>query len=56
MLIDNGDTIQGTPLVYYYNMIDKTTPYPMSAVMGEMGYDAWTLGNHEFNYGLNNIK
>ena len=24
MLIDNGDTIQGTPLVYYYNMIDKT--------------------------------
>ncbi|MBZ9608560.1 5'-nucleotidase C-terminal domain-containing protein [Clostridium estertheticum] len=59
MLIDNGDTIQGTPLAYYYNMIDKTTTYPMSAVMGAMGYDSWTLGNHEFNYGLevlNRIK
>ncbi|MBU3143441.1 cell wall-binding repeat-containing protein [Clostridium sp. CF012] len=52
MLIDNGDTIQGTPLVYYYNMIDKAKVYPMAAVMGEMGYDTMTLGNHEFNYGL----
>ncbi|MBN4049375.1 5'-nucleotidase C-terminal domain-containing protein, partial [bacterium AH-315-N14] len=56
MLIDNGDTIQGTPLVYYYNMIDKATVYPMSAVMGEMGYDTWTLGNHEFNYGLDTLN
>lgn len=52
MLIDNGDTIQGTPLVYYYNMIDQTSEYPMMKVMGAMGYDTWTLGNHEFNYGL----
>jgi len=56
MLIDNGDTIQGTPLVYYYNMIDKTTTYPMSAVMGAMKYDSWTLGNHEFNYGLETLN
>jgi len=55
MLIDNGDTIQGTPLVYYYNMIDKTTVYPMAAVMGAMQYDSWTLGNHEFNYGLETL-
>ncbi|MDP4091016.1 MAG: 5'-nucleotidase C-terminal domain-containing protein, partial [Bacillota bacterium] len=52
MLIDNGDTIQGTPLVYYYNMIDQTAEYPMMKVMGAMHYDTWTLGNHEFNYGL----
>ena len=56
MLIDNGDTIQGTPLVYYYNMIDKTTEYPMMKVMGAMGYDTWTLGNHEFNYGLDTLN
>ena len=56
MLIDNGDTVQGTPLVYYYNMIDKTTAYPMSAVMGAMEYDSWTLGNHEFNYGLETLN
>lgn len=59
MLIDNGDSIQGTPLTYYHNVVDKTAIYPMSAVMGEIGYDSCTLGNHEFNYGLgvlNRIK
>ncbi|MGH4137816.1 5'-nucleotidase C-terminal domain-containing protein [Clostridium sp.] len=56
MLIDNGDSIQGTPLVYYYNMLDKTTKYPIAKVMGAMKYDSWTLGNHEFNYGLEALK
>ncbi|MGN0145465.1 MAG: bifunctional metallophosphatase/5'-nucleotidase, partial [Clostridium sp.] len=56
MLIDNGDIIQGTPLVYYYNMIDKTSVYPLSKVMGAMKYDTETLGNHEFNYGLDTLK
>jgi len=56
MLIDNGDTIQGTTLSYYYDMIDTTTEYPMMKVMGAMGYDTWTLGNHEFNYGLTTLN
>jgi len=56
MLIDNGDTIQGTPLSYYYDMIDTTAEYPMMKVMGAMGYDTWTLGNHEFNYGLTTLN
>ncbi|MDB2150450.1 bifunctional metallophosphatase/5'-nucleotidase [Clostridium butyricum] len=56
MLIDNGDMIQGTPLSYYYDMIDKTSPYPISKVMGAMGYDTETLGNHEFNYGLDTLN
>ncbi|MBU3097688.1 MULTISPECIES: 5'-nucleotidase C-terminal domain-containing protein [Clostridium] len=56
MLIDAGDTIQGTPLSYYYDMIDTTSEYPMMKVMGAMGYDTWTLGNHEFNYGLTTLN
>jgi len=52
MLIDNGDTIQGTPLSYYYDILDTKTEYPTAKVMGAMKYDSWTLGNHEFNYGL----
>ncbi|MBU3159829.1 5'-nucleotidase C-terminal domain-containing protein [Clostridium frigoris] len=56
MLIDNGDTIQGTPLSYYYDMIDTKSEYPMMKVMGAMGYDTWTLGNHEFNYGLTTLN
>lgn len=55
MLIDNGDTIQGTPLASYYDLIDTTTEYPMMAAMGAMHYDAWTLGNHEFNFGLDTL-
>lgn len=53
MLIDNGDSIQGTPLVYYYNIVDTNLEYPLAKVVGAMKYDSWTLGNHEFNYGLN---
>jgi len=56
MLIDNGDTIQGTPLSYYYDMIDQKSEYPLMKVMGAMGYDTWTLGNHEFNYGLTTLN
>jgi 2',3'-cyclic-nucleotide 2'-phosphodiesterase/3'-nucleotidase/5'-nucleotidase len=52
LLIDNGDTIQGTPLSYYYDKIDTKSEYPLIKVMGTMKYDAWVLGNHEFNYGL----
>ncbi|ABB14599.1 5'-nucleotidase C-terminal domain-containing protein [Carboxydothermus hydrogenoformans] len=56
ILVDNGDTIQGTPLNYYFNMIDTESEYPMMKAMGYMGYDAWTLGNHEFNFGLNTLN
>jgi 2',3'-cyclic-nucleotide 2'-phosphodiesterase/3'-nucleotidase len=52
MLVDSGDTIQGTPLSYYYDKVDTKAEYPMMKVMGAMKYDSWTLGNHEFNYGL----
>ncbi|ADL69813.1 5'-Nucleotidase domain protein [Thermoanaerobacterium thermosaccharolyticum DSM 571] len=52
VLVDNGDTIQGTPLSYYYDKIDTKSEYPMAKAMGAMHYDTWTLGNHEFNYGL----
>lgn len=55
MVVDNGDAIQGTPLVTYYNLIDTKSPYPMTKVMGAIGYDTWTLGNHEFNYGLDTL-
>jgi len=52
LLLDNGDNQQGTPLTYYFNKVDTTGPNPVIAAMNIMGYDAMTLGNHEFNYGL----
>ena len=55
LMIDAGDTIQGTPLAYYFARIAPITdghPHPMAAAMNYIGYDAAALGNHEFNYGI----
>ena len=54
LLFDNGDALQGTP------MSDMTAqkgsgwigPHPAISAMNLLGYDAATLGNHEFNFGL----
>jgi len=51
ILIDNGDTIQGNPLTYYYNVLEPSVPNPMAVIMNAMGYVSMTVGNHEFNYG-----
>ena len=50
-LFDNGDNIQGQPLVYYYNYIDTVSPHIMSEVLNWMGYDAATTGNHDIEAG-----
>jgi 2',3'-cyclic-nucleotide 2'-phosphodiesterase / 3'-nucleotidase / 5'-nucleotidase len=55
VLVDNGDTIQGTPLGTYVakvNPLKDGQVHPVIKIMNEMGYDMATLGNHEFNYGL----
>ncbi|MGH9815098.1 MAG: bifunctional metallophosphatase/5'-nucleotidase [Candidatus Acidiferrales bacterium] len=52
LLVDSGDTIQGTPLAYYFARKDGSKPNPTIALMNAMGYDAMATGNHEFNFGL----
>ncbi len=52
LLLDSGDTIQGTPLAYYFARKDTRKPNPTIAVMNALGYDAMATGNHEFNFGL----
>ena len=55
LTIDSGDTIQGTPLAYYFakvNPISTEVKHPMALAMNAVGYDAVALGNHEFNYGI----
>ena len=59
LLLDAGDTIQGTPLAYYYARIAPITTggvHPMAAAMNKMHYDAAALGNHEFNYGIDTLR
>lgn len=52
LLVDCGDTIQGTPLAYYHNRINNAPIDPMMLAMNTLGYTSMTLGNHEYNFGL----
>lgn len=49
LLFDCGDISQGTP---YYNMYKGELEFKL---MNEMRYDAATIGNHEFDFGLDNM-
>ncbi len=53
LLIDAGDWLQGNQLAAYYANADTTTPYyPLLKAAEAMDYDAFVLGNHEFNFGI----
>jgi 2',3'-cyclic-nucleotide 2'-phosphodiesterase/3'-nucleotidase len=53
LLLDAGDTIQGSPLVYAHTTAaGADEPHPMALVMRAMRYDAMAVGNHDFNFGL----
>jgi 2',3'-cyclic-nucleotide 2'-phosphodiesterase/3'-nucleotidase len=52
LLLDCGDTTQGTPLAYYFAVKDPKPKNPTIAAFNEMHYDAMAVGNHEFNFGL----
>src|SRR5690606_18946408 len=55
LLVDNGDTLQGSPLADWQARVqppDCSGRLAIHEAMDRLGYDAGTLGNHEFNYGL----
>ncbi|KZL08492.1 Trifunctional nucleotide phosphoesterase protein YfkN precursor [Pseudovibrio axinellae] len=55
MLVDNGDFLQGNPMgdyIAYERGMHDGDVHPVIKGMNVLGYDAGTLGNHEFNYGL----
>ncbi len=55
LLFDNGDFLQGNPLADWIaqdSEFQSADLHPMIAAMNTLNYDAVTLGNHEFDYGL----
>lgn len=50
LLVDNGDSIQGGPI----GTLSKGE-YIID-IMNEIGYDVATLGNHEFDYGMDQLN
>ena len=55
LLLDNGDFLQGNPMgdyIAYERGMKEGDMHPMIQAFNTLGIDATTLGNHEFNYGL----
>ncbi len=53
LLFDAGDTIQDN---YSDIFVGEDDVHPMIQAINALKYDAWTIGNHEFNYGMDVVK
>lgn len=49
LLVDAGDIVQGTP---YFNLFEGKTE---AECLNNMGYEVGTIGNHEFDNGIDNL-
>ena len=56
LLLDGGDTIQGAPIAWLEARRPSGGPHPVAAAMNALSYDAMTVGNHEFNFGLEVLR
>lgn len=56
ILVDGGDDIQGTILTDDLANKNPANEHPIISAMNFMKYDSMTLGNHEFNWGIDNMK
>jgi 2',3'-cyclic-nucleotide 2'-phosphodiesterase/3'-nucleotidase len=52
LLFDNGDFLQGNPVADYAATARRRRAHPVITAFNTLGYDAATLGNHEFDYGV----
>lgn len=55
LLLDNGDFLQGNPMgdyIAYERGMKEGDTHPIITALNTVGIEASTLGNHEFNYGL----
>ena len=51
LVIDGGDILQGSAFAYYCRQ-KSGSPQAIADIMNDCGYDYYTLGNHDFNYGM----
>ena len=59
LLFDNGDFLQGSPMGDYLAAADEggqRRPHPAIAAMNALDYDAATIGNHDFSFGMGFLR
>lgn len=52
LLLDSGDFLHGNPMT---DSVPTAARHPVVRVMNRLGYDAATLGNHDFDFGLKQL-
>ena len=57
LVLDGGDSLQGTPLTQYYlEHRGEWDIHPVAAAFNALGLDYFTLGNHDFNFGYEALR
>ncbi len=56
LIIDGGDTLQGSPFTFYYQKSRPGEGHLLAQVMNAAGYHFITLGNHDFDFGVEQIE
>lgn len=57
LVLDGGDSLQGTPLTQYYLEHRQSWPlHPVAAAFNALKLDYYTLGNHDFNFGYEALQ
>lgn len=51
LVLDNGDSLSGTPLSYFHAERHPDEIPPMTKAMNDIAYDYVNIGNHDFDYG-----
>jgi 2',3'-cyclic-nucleotide 2'-phosphodiesterase/3'-nucleotidase len=56
VVVDAGDALQGNPFAAYFGREARRDPHPVIEAMNLMGYDAATLGDHDFDFGVETLQ
>lgn len=56
LLLDNGDTLQGTPLAELLARQEVTRTHPVVASFNALGYDTVGIGNHDLDFGIDYLR
>ena len=51
LVLDNGDVLEGSPLMYHHFVKTPDDVSPITRAMADLNYDYINVGNHDFNYG-----
>lgn len=51
LVLDNGDSLSGTPLSYFHAERHPDEIPPITKAMNDIAYDYVNIGNHDFDYG-----